>query len=61
MWRRGRAVQRPQAQRDTETREEGSLCQASQEGSAVVPPDQWIPLSGRYVVIDLQGGGLPGS
>jgi hypothetical protein len=45
--------------RDLESGEEGFLCQACQEDSAVVPPDQSIPLSGRYVVIDLPGG-LPG-
>jgi hypothetical protein len=42
--------------RDVESGEEGFLCQACQEGSAIVPPDQSIPLSGRYVVIDLPGG-----
>ncbi|HEX7196413.1 MAG TPA: hypothetical protein VF364_06220 [Candidatus Limnocylindria bacterium] len=46
--------------RDLESGEEGFLCQACLEGSAVVPPDQSIPLSGRFVVIDLPGG-LPGN
>lgn len=46
--------------RDLESGDEGFLCQACQEGSAVAPPDQSIPLSGRYVVIDFPGG-LPGS
>ena len=35
---------------------EGYLCAACQPGSARVPPDQTVPLSGRYVVIDLPGG-----
>lgn len=41
--------------RDTERGDEGFLCLACQDGSATVPPDQSIPLSGRYVVIDLGG------
>jgi hypothetical protein len=41
---------------DRERHVEGFLCYACQQGSAVVPPDQAIPLSGRYVVIDLPGG-----
>ncbi len=36
--------------------QEGFLCLACQQGSAVVVPDQSIPLSGRYVVIDIPGG-----
>lgn len=41
---------------DRETNAEGYLCYACQEGTAVVAPDQSIPLSGRYVVIELPGG-----
>ena len=41
---------------DRETNVEGYLCYACQEGTAVVVPDQSVPLSGRYVVIDLPGG-----
>lgn len=46
--------------RDLDTRAEGFLCQACQEGSAAAGAGQSIPLSGRYVVIDLPGGGPPG-
>jgi hypothetical protein len=46
--------------RDVKSGEDGFLCQACQEGSATVPLDKSIPLSGRSVVIDLPGG-LPGS
>jgi hypothetical protein len=42
--------------RDVETGTEGALCQACQEGSAVIGPDQVVPASGRYVVIDFPGG-----
>ena len=45
--------------RDTVTRDEGFLCQACQAGSAASGSEQWVPLSGRYVVIDLPGGGSP--
>ena len=45
---------------DRETEHEGYLCAACQAGSAVVGPNQRVPLSGRYVVIDLPGGNLPG-
>jgi hypothetical protein len=41
---------------DSERNVEGFLCYACQEGTAVVVADQTIPLSGRYVVIDLPGG-----
>jgi len=41
---------------DRETGAEGFLCQSCQEGSATIVPDQSIPLSGRYVVIDIPGG-----
>jgi hypothetical protein len=41
---------------DRERDVEGFLCYACQEGSAVAPADQTIPLSGRYVVIDFPGG-----
>jgi hypothetical protein len=44
---------------DQETGHEGFLCQACQAGSAKVTPDQEIPVSGRYAVIDLPGS-LPG-
>ncbi len=46
--------------KDTESGIDGFLCQACQEGSAVVGPDQTFPLSGRYVVIDLSSSGGPG-
>jgi hypothetical protein len=36
------------------------LCHACQEGSASVAPDMRVPVSGRYVVIELPGGGVPG-
>jgi hypothetical protein len=39
--------------RDTITGEEGFLCQACQPGSAALVPDQTIPVSGRYVVIEI--------
>ena len=42
---------------DRGTGADGYLCQSCQEGSAVVVPDQTIPLSGRYVVIDIPGAG----
>ncbi len=42
--------------RDTQTGMEGFLCYACQHGSAGLGGDQRIPLSGRYVVIDLPGG-----
>jgi hypothetical protein len=35
--------------------DEGYLCQACQQGSAVVGPDQDIPPAGRYAVINMQG------
>jgi hypothetical protein len=41
---------------DQETGDEGFLCQACQEGSATLGAEQEIPLSGRYVVINLPGG-----
>ncbi len=43
--------------RDTATGEEGFLCHACQPGSAAAGGESTIPLSGRYVVIDLPGGG----
>jgi hypothetical protein len=39
--------------RDTATGQEGFLCLACQAGSAGAGAEQSIPLSGRYVVIDL--------
>jgi hypothetical protein len=45
---------------DRETGTEGFLCQACQPGSAKVISDQESPVSGRYAVIDLRGGGFPG-
>jgi hypothetical protein len=39
--------------RDTESGQEGFLCQACQEGSATVGSDQSVPLSGRYVLIEI--------
>jgi hypothetical protein len=40
---------------DLHTKVEGYLCYACQDGTAVVTPDQTIPVSGRYAVIDLGG------
>jgi hypothetical protein len=40
---------------DRETKVRGYLCYACQEGTATLGADQSIPLSGRYVVIDIQG------
>jgi len=40
---------------DRQTKVEGYLCYACQEGSATLGAEQAIPLSGRYVVIDIQG------
>jgi hypothetical protein len=45
---------------DRERNVEGFLCSACQPGTAVVPPDQTIPVSGRFAVIDFPGGGPPG-
>ena len=45
--------------RDTVTGDGGFLCQACQAGSAAPGSEQWVPLSGRYVVIDIPGGGTP--
>ena len=45
---------------DRETEAQGYLCHACQAGSGRTPADQTIPLSGRYVVIDFPGGGMPG-
>jgi hypothetical protein len=42
--------------RDTHTGEEGFICHACQPGSAGPGAQQRVPLSGRYVVIDLPGG-----
>jgi len=42
---------------DTKGGVEGVLCQACQPGSAGLGGEQTTPLSGRYVVIDLPGGG----
>ena len=39
--------------RNVKTRAEGYLCEACQPGSAAITPDQQVPLSGRYVVIDI--------
>lgn len=39
--------------RDTVTGEEGFLCHSCQRGSAGLGAQQTMPLSGRYVVIDL--------
>ena len=41
---------------DRERNVEGFLCYACQEGTATLGAEQSIPLSGRYVVIDLPGG-----
>lgn len=39
--------------KDTVSNDEGFLCQACQPGSAADGAKQWVPASGRYVVIDL--------
>jgi len=44
---------------DSVTGSEGVLCQACQPGSAGLGGESKVPLSGRYVVIDFPGGGLP--
>jgi hypothetical protein len=41
---------------DRDTDREGYLCAVCQTGSAAIGSDQQVPLSGRYVVIDLPGG-----
>ena len=43
--------------RDTSTDDEGFLCHVCQLGSAGLGGQSTVPLSGRYVVIDLPGGG----
>ena len=45
--------------RDTASGAEGFLCHTCQSGSAASGSEPRIPLSGRYVVIDLPGG-MPG-
>lgn len=45
--------------RDTVTGHEGLICQTCQPGEALGGAEQSIPLSGRYVVIDMPGG-FPG-
>jgi hypothetical protein len=42
--------------RDALTGTEGFLCHACQPGSAKAGSEQRIPMSGRYVVIDMPGG-----
>ena len=42
--------------RDTSTGKEGFLCYACQPGSARPGADSRVPLSGRYVLIDMPGG-----
>ena len=42
--------------RDTHTGEQGFLCHACQPGSARPGAEHGMPLSGRYVVIDMPGG-----
>ena len=44
---------------DSTSGAEGVLCQACQPGSAGLGGEQRTPVSGRYVVIDFPGGGLP--
>ena len=46
--------------RDSATGAEGALCYACQPGSAGLGGEQSVPQSGRYVVIDLPGGGPVG-
>jgi hypothetical protein len=41
---------------DRERNVEGFLCYACQGGTATLGAEQSIPLSGRYVVIDIPGG-----
>ncbi len=45
---------------DTKTGVEGVICEACQPGSAGLGGEQTMPLSGRYVVIDLFPGGPAG-
>lgn len=45
--------------RDRHTGEEGYICHACEPDAQSQGAEQRIPLSGRYVVIDLPGG-LPG-
>ena len=45
---------------DRQTKVDGYLCHSCQPGSASGGAEQSIPLSGRYVVIDMPGGGPPG-
>lgn len=42
---------------DRQTGAEGYLCYACQPGSASGGAEQWIPVSGRYAVVDI--GGIP--
>jgi hypothetical protein len=41
---------------DRETQVQGYVCYACQQGTATLGAEQSIPLSGRYVVIDIPGG-----
>jgi hypothetical protein len=45
--------------RDVATGAEGFLCSACQPESASTSPDQTIPTSGRYVVVEFGGSGGP--
>jgi hypothetical protein len=40
---------------DRLTKEDGFLCLSCQAGSATISPDQTIPASGRFAVINMQG------
>lgn len=40
---------------DTQMKQEGFLCLTCQAGSATIDPDQAIPASGRFAVINMQG------
>ena len=40
---------------DTLTNDEGFLCLSCQAGGAMIGPDQVIPVSGRYAIINMQG------
>jgi hypothetical protein len=44
---------------DREAHVEGYLCYACQAGTASLGAEQSIPLSGRYIVIDIPGA-MPG-
>jgi hypothetical protein len=46
---------------DRQRNVEGFLCYPCQDGTATLGAEQSIPVSGRYVVMDFPGGGIPGA